>query len=105
MVGGVTTLFAKHGLPLANMLGVSRDNPNVMKTFSRLLSEEVKNSGNPKLLDMKCYLHPTHTAFQRCCEALTELTEEDDKEGVVKVEISSLLSYFHRCAQVSPKLL
>ena len=77
------------------LLAISRDNPNVMKTVWRLLSKEVEDLGNPGLLDLICYLHPTHTSFQKFCSALCELTEEEKEDGVVPVDVSSLIGQLH----------
>ena len=47
-----------YNLHLARLLSLSRDNPNVMKKVARLLENEAKAAGNPKLFDAPCYLHP-----------------------------------------------
>ena len=67
-----------------------------MKTIFNLLKDRLKNEGNPALLDMICYLHPTHTTFQKVCEALTELDDNDMENGITKIDITSLLSSLHR---------
>ena len=81
------------GLPLTRVLSLSRDNPTVMQALFRLLKQELEDRGNPSLIDLICYLHGTHTAFEKCEEALAEeeLQDEDD----VSVSISSLLSALH----------
>ena len=96
-VEGILKSFSELGLPLVKMISISRDNPNVMKTVFRLLKEKVTEAGNPALLDLICYLHPTHTAFQKCCQMLTQPDDEEDEDenGLEKVEISSLLGSLH----------
>lgn len=93
-----------YNLHLAQLLSLSRDNPNVMKKVSRLLQNEAKSAGNPKLIDAPCYLHPvsgssphnltlepprpltsyfqTHTGFKKAVDALS-------------MEIASLLGNLH----------
>ena len=47
------------------MLVVSRDDPNVMKGFGRILTELVTKVGNSKVLEFPCALHPTHTSLKK----------------------------------------
>ena len=53
------------GLDPAKMLVVSRDNPNVMKGFGRILTELVTKVGNSKNLKIPCALNPTHTSLKK----------------------------------------
>ena len=41
-----------------------------MEAMARKLKEEAKSVGNPFVVDMPCYLHPTHTSFQKMVESL-----------------------------------
>ena len=68
------------GLPLTRVISLSRDNPTVMQALFRLLKQELEDRGNPSLIDLICYLHGKHTAFEKCEEALAEeeLQDEDD---------------------------
>ena len=79
------------GLPLAMMVGLSRDNPTVMKAVARILKQELEDRGTPGLIDLICYLHGTHTAFEKCEESLGEDEELLDEEEP-SISISSLLS-------------
>ena len=57
-------------LPLTKVIALSHDNPNVMQATSRQLISKAKEEGNPAVVDLVCYLHPTHTAFQKMVKAL-----------------------------------
>ena len=52
-------------------------------------------------MDVACYLHPTHTAFEKFCDALTEVEEREEQEGVEKINLSTLLSSLHGFFNVS----
>ena len=87
------------GLPLTKVLSLSRDNPTVMRAVARLLKQELTDHGSPGVIDLVCFLHPTHTAFEKLEESLAEEDadedsgddeEEEEKRG--NVAISSLLS-------------
>ena len=52
------------GLDFKKLFVLSRDNPNVMKTFSRLLIEALTKEGNNRVLEAPCSLHPTHTSLK-----------------------------------------
>ena len=54
----------KSNIAAAKMVCFSRDNPTVMQKSARLLTEEVKAANCPKLVDLPCLLHPTHTSFK-----------------------------------------
>ena len=56
----IKSSLEKDGLSLANVLQVSRDNPNVMKSLFRKLKVEATAAGNPNLIDAPCYIHPAH---------------------------------------------
>ena len=53
-------------------MGLSRDNPTVMQAVARLLKLSLSDLGNPALIDLKCFLHPTNTAFEKLEENLGE---------------------------------
>lgn len=61
----VLKMLKNEGLNLANLFVISRDNPNVMKSFGKLLIEELSKHGNPKVVEAPCNLHPTHTSFKK----------------------------------------
>lgn len=48
----------KDGISITNLLCISRDNPNVMIKFARLVEEAALAANNPKIIDAPCYLHP-----------------------------------------------
>jgi hypothetical protein len=52
--------------------------------------QELADWGTPGLIDVICYLHGTHTAFEKCEENLGEVELVDEEEP--KISISSLLS-------------
>lgn len=58
------------GLSLADMLGLSRDNPTVMQAMARKLREVAEACGNMGVIDTPCYLHPVHTSFQKAVKGL-----------------------------------
>ena len=58
------------GLDVKKLLVISRDNPNVMRSYNNLLEEEVKKMGNPQMFQSPCTLHPTHTSFKKGLEEL-----------------------------------
>ena len=75
-VENIKKSLEKDGLTLANVLQLSRDNPNVMKSVFTKLKIEAATAGNPKLFDAPCYLHPTHTAFRKAVTSLeTDLSD------------------------------
>ena len=61
----------KAGLDVRKLLVISRDNPNVMKSFNKKLEDIVLDQGNPKLFESPCVLHPTHTSFKKGIEKLS----------------------------------
>ena len=69
-VDSLKKTLSSNNLSLANMICVSRDNPNVMKAVFRLLKTEAETAGCPRLIDAPCYLHPTHTSHQELCKVL-----------------------------------
>ena len=89
------------GLSPAKVVGLSRDNPTVMKAVARQLKLSLSERGNPALVDLVCFLHPTHTAFEKLEERLGEEEQEDEEEeeedgdGDKVVSISGLLSALH----------
>ena len=94
-VADIMKTFTELGIPTVKMIAISRDNPNVMKTTYKLLRDKLEEAGNPCLIDCVCYLHPTHTAFQKCCEVLTQIDEEEKEAGVEKVSIATLIGALH----------
>lgn len=65
MVEVCVTMLKEKGLDLSKLFVVSRDNPNVMKSFGKKFDETLKEYGNPCLIESPCCLHPTHTAFKK----------------------------------------
>ena len=61
--------LANDGLTLENVIQLSRDSPNVMKTLYNKI--EASAAGNSKLLDAPCYLHSVHNAFRKGVLSLT----------------------------------
>ena len=57
-------------LPLTSVIGFSHDNPTLMQATSRQFIAKAQEEGNPAVIDLVCYLHPTHTAFQKAVQAL-----------------------------------
>eukprot|EP00092_Neocalanus_flemingeri_P014679 GFUD01015841.1.p1 GENE.GFUD01015841.1~~GFUD01015841.1.p1 ORF type:complete len:304 (-),score=79.71 GFUD01015841.1:470-1381(-) len=94
-VNDLNKTFTEMGIPLTKMVGLSRDNPRVMEAVSKLFRSELADKGNPGVVDLICYLHPCHTAFEKCCESLTKVSELEEEEGVIKIDISTLLSSIH----------
>ena len=92
-VAGILESFRDLGLPLGKMVSLSRDNPTVMRAVFKLLKQKVTDAGNPALIDLICYLHPTHTGYQKACQMITQVDEHE--EGMVKIDISSLLGSLH----------
>ena len=75
-VENIKKSLEKDGLTLANVLQLSRDNPNVMKSVFTKLKIEAAAAGNPNLFDAPCYIHPTHTAFRKAVTSLeTDLSD------------------------------
>ena len=60
----------KANIPAAKMICFSRDNPTVMQKTARLLTEAVNAAGCPKLVDLPCLLHPTHTSYKEAIKAM-----------------------------------
>ena len=57
--------LSENGLPMKNMLAVSRDNPNVNKSLMKMLTEKGTKEGH-KILDYgSCVLHVSHNAFSK----------------------------------------
>ena len=91
------------GLSPVKVVGLSRDNPTVMQAVARLLKLSLSDLGNPALIDLKCFLHPTNTAFEKLEENLGEHLgeqqgdddDDDEEEEEERVSISSLLSNLH----------
>ena len=67
----VMTFLENENLPVNTILGFSRDNPNVMKSFAKKMDDLTKQAGNPGLIDQPDFLHPVHTSFRHICEALS----------------------------------
>ena len=66
----ITNSLKECHLPLANVIALSHDNPTVMQATSRQLIAKAKEEGSPGMIDLVCFLHPTHTAFQKMVQAL-----------------------------------
>ena len=102
-VANIMKTFTDLGIPVVKMISISRDNTTVAKAVFRFFRDKVTKVGNPALIDLICYLHPTHTEFERCCKALTaDLIEDDenniddeDDDGHKKISIYSLLGSLH----------
>ena len=60
----------KSNIAAAKMVCFSRDNPTVMQKTARLLLEEIKAANGPKLVDLPCLLHPTHTSFKEAVKVM-----------------------------------
>ena len=60
----------KNNIAAAKMVCFSRDNPTVMQKTSRLLTEAVNAANCPKLVDLPCLLHPTHTSFKEAVKVM-----------------------------------
>ena len=60
----------KCNIAAAKMVCFSRDNPTVMQKTARLLLEEIKAANGPKLVDLPCLLHPTHTSFKEAVKVM-----------------------------------
>ena len=60
----------KANIAPAKMVCFSRDNPTVMQKTARLLTEAVKAANCPKLVDLPCLLHPTHTSFKEAVKVM-----------------------------------
>ena len=60
----------KANIAPAKMVFFSRDNPTVMQKTARLLTEAVKAANCPKLVDLPCLLHPTHTSFKEAVKVM-----------------------------------
>lgn len=69
-VDNMEATLGEMGLSMATVIAISRDNPTVQQAMSRKLMELAKDKGNPGMLDLKCYLHPAHTAFQMAVQEL-----------------------------------
>ena len=100
-VANIMKTFTDLGIPVVKMISISRDNPTVMKAVFRLLRDKVTEVGNPALMDLICYFHPTHTVFEKCCKALTaDLVEDDiniDDEDDVGHSRGAYLPYLGVC--------
>ena len=55
----------EHKLDLSKLFVLSRDNPNVIKGFGRILNEKCIANGNPKMIESPCSLHPCHTSLKK----------------------------------------
>ena len=84
--------LTKDGISLANLLQLSRDDPNLMKSVHNKLETETKEVGNPMLLSGPCSIHPVHTAFKTGLGTLADMTELD---------IVSLLKKLHTWFKIS----
>ena len=60
----------KSNIAAAKMVCFSRDNPTVMQKTARLLTAAVKAANCPRLLDLPCLLHPTHTSFKEAVKVM-----------------------------------
>ena len=69
-VEDIQNTLRKYDLSLKKILGLSHDNPTLMQATSRQLTEKAIQEGNPAVIDLVDYLHPTHTAFQKAVQAL-----------------------------------
>ena len=70
MKNEVLKMLNESKLELDKVFMISRDNPNVMKGFGRLMIEALTEEGNKKVLESPCTLHPTHTGFKEGIEKL-----------------------------------
>ena len=70
-VNHIKNSLANDGLTLENVIQLSRDSPNVMKSLYNKLKIEASAAGNSKLLDAPCYLHSVHNAFRKGVLSLT----------------------------------
>ena len=66
----VVEIMEESELSAEKVFVISRDNPNVMKSFQKLIDQTFKEAGNPQLMEAPCSLHPTHTAFQQAVKKL-----------------------------------
>ena len=66
----IMNTLEKAKIAAAKMICFSRDNPTVMQKTARLLTEAVKAANCPKLVDMPCLLHPTHTSFKEAVKVM-----------------------------------
>ena len=64
------------GIPIKDMTGISRDNPNVMKACSKKIQDIAESEGNVGVVDMPCNLHPVHTSFEKMVKSLESNIEE-----------------------------
>ena len=60
----------KGKITAAKMVCFSRDNPTVMQKTARLLTEAVNTAHCPKLVNLPCLLHPTHTSFKEAVKVM-----------------------------------
>ena len=68
---GLVKTLEGGGLNIANMVSVSRGNPNVNKKLVAMVDQYMKDHQYSKLLDVgKCALHPTHTSFRKALDEL-----------------------------------
>ena len=68
---GLVKTLEGGGLNIANMVSVSRDNPNVNKKLVAMVDQYMKDHQYSKLLDVgKCALHPMHTSFRKALDEL-----------------------------------
>ena len=75
-------------LDLGMLVGFSRDSPTVMESVERKLVVVAEDKGSPLVVGMPCYLHPTHTAFQKAVQKL-------------EVDITSFLVRLHSFFKLS----
>ena len=61
----IKSSLSNDGLSLLNVIQLSRDSPNVMKSLYNKLKSEASDAGNSNLLDAPCYLHSVHNAFRK----------------------------------------
>ena len=62
-------------LDIKKVLALSRDNPNVMKSFANKFNEVALDEGNPNIYQAPDYLHPAHQALR---EAMVKLAVDMD---------------------------
>ena len=66
----VVKMLSEAELDQSKVMAVSRDNPNVMKTFQTLFENKAKELGNLHVFQSPCTLHPCHTGFKKGIEKL-----------------------------------
>ena len=70
MVEKCLEMMKNKTLEASKLFVISRDNPNVMKSFGNLLGQTVEKEGNPLLFESPCTLHPTHTSFKKAIDIM-----------------------------------